>query len=142
MTAVSDLGGTSTAQTHKWETEPELNGLVLEVREEQVKEFDSGAGRNYADGAPMMQWVFILQVADPTDGDDGTRAIYAKGGKHDVAEGHGESLLNAISGAYRTAKISEMEGAVLHIRNSGMSKPKNPKHKGSRLFEAAVEAVS
>lgn len=142
MTAVDDLGGSTSAKAHNWGTESELHGLVLEVRKEQATSFDGKELKTFQDGSPVFQWVFIVQVADPTESDDGTRAIYAKGGKFDIGEGAGESMLNAISGAYRTAKISEMEGAVLHLTNSGMSKPKVRGHQASRLFEAAVEAVA
>lgn len=138
MTNINDLMESS--QAHKWEDNPLCKGRVVKVEKKQATSPD-GTPKVFPSGDPMMEWVLTLQVAPPTDEDDGQRTIYAKGGKYEPAEGEGDAMLVAIFGAYKKAGISEVEGADLTVKNTGTAKPLAKGQNGARLFKAKAEAA-
>lgn len=110
--------GTITAIDHRQQTDPKTG---------EKKEFPSGD--------PMMMWVITIQ---PDEGD--AVALWAKGGKFEVAEGSGESMLSAIGTAVRAANATAVEvGAKLGVAHTGLGKAKGTGMNAPKLYTAQYE---
>lgn len=139
MTSINELATGS--KSWKWDDNPEIDGTVVAAEQRQQTEFDSGKPLTWDDGSPRMQWVFTLQVAEPTSDDDGLRCIYAKGGNFEVGEGQGKAMQPAIFDAYRAAGVTEIEGVRLRVKRTGLGKASRGKQ-APPLYSAMVEKAS
>ena len=137
MTSVNELN--TGGKSHDWKKNDTVTGVVVKVEQQQKRDMDTGAPVTWDDGRARMQWVFTLQAQPPNDDDDGLRNIYAQGGNYTVATGRGEAMQPAIFGAYRKAGISEIEGAILTVKNTGAGQPLGRGKNGPRLYSAKVE---
>lgn len=86
----------------------------------------SGKPKFFDSGDPMQQLVITLQT-DQRDGpdDDGQRRLFAKGGRWEVSQGSGTSMLDAIRAAIKAkSPTGKLElGATLAVQLSGKGKP-------------------
>lgn len=112
-----------------------IEGTITAVNARQQTDPANGIGKTWSNGDPMMQLVFSI-VTD--DGEE--RAIYAKGGKPDVASGEGTSLLEAIKTALTAAgmKGSESVGHRLLVAHTGLGKKTNSTFNAPKLWKAKI----
>ena len=112
----------------------QIRGIVTYTEISQQRAVDTGIPKVWADGTPVMQLVITI------DDGDGEHAIYAKGGRFDVATGKGTSMLDAIKTALTSTgiKASQLVGHQLTVKHSGIGKKTNPAYSPPKLFQAAI----
>jgi len=100
-----------------------IQGRVKFVERRQQRSFDGGEPLTWDDGTPRMLTYIELET-DLREGDDdeGVRALYAKGGNFEPAEGKGSALERAIVDAVKKAGASSIdEGATLKVAMTGIA---------------------
>ncbi len=108
-------------------------GKVVRAEKRQQTDLDTGAPKTFPSGDPMMQLVITLEL------DDGTNtAIYAKGGKYDVAEGKGLAMLPAIQEAVKGKDFRA--GGELAVQFSGLGKKTKAAYSAPKLYRATYTA--
>lgn len=113
-------------------------GTVVSAVVAQQTDVESGEKLTWADGSPRKQLVITLQTdLHLTDDDDGIRMIYAKGGKHDVDQGEGMSMKDALAAAVRAGSGSGIEpGDKLAVAYTGIGVRKNRAFNPPKLYSA------
>lgn len=92
-------------------------GRITAIEERQQTEIDNKTPKTFPDGSPMMQWVITIEKEDGE-----TVSLFAKGGKYKAETGTGDSMLNAIGAAVRTAEASGVDvGGELAIKFTGLA---------------------
>lgn len=105
-------------------------GRITSMVQRQQTNTD-GAALSWNDGSPRMLWVITIEQ---TNGE--SVALYAKGGKFRVAEGSGDSMLNAIGAAVRAAGAQGVDmGADLAVAFTGMAEATAGKN-AAKLYTA------
>ena len=114
-------------------------GEVLSAEVRQQTDVDTGEKLTWTDGSPRNQLVITLQTSlHDTDEDDGIRQIFAKGGKHDVAEGEGQSMKDAIAQAVRNGGGTGLNpGDNLAVAYTGNGVKKNRAFNAPKLYSAS-----
>jgi hypothetical protein len=108
-------------------------GKVVRAERRQQTDLDTGAPKTFPSGDPMTQLVVTLEL------DDGTQtAIYAKGGKYDVAEGKGLAMLPAIQEAVKGQDFRA--GGVLAVQFSGLGKKTKAAYSAPKLYTVQYKA--
>lgn len=104
------------------------------VRAEKRQQTDpEGNPKTFPSGDPMMQLVITIEL------DDGSEtAIYAKGGKYDIAEGKGTAMLPAIQAAVQGQDFRA--GGLLAVQYSGNGKKTNPAFSAPKLYTVQYKA--
>ena len=113
-------------------------GTVVSAEIRQQTDVDTGTPLTWNDGSPRKQLVITLQTElRDNDDDDGIRNIYAKGGKHDVERGEGQSMKDAIASAVRAGKGNGIEpGDKLAVAYTGIGVRKNRAFNPPKLYTA------
>jgi hypothetical protein len=113
-------------------------GEVITAEVRQQTDVETGERLTWNDGSPRNQLVITLQTTlSNSDDDDGVRQIFAKGGKHDVAEGEGTSMKDAIAKAVRDGGGTGLNpGDQLAVAWTGTGLRKN------RAFNAKLYSAS
>ena len=107
-------------------------GKVIRAERRQQTDPD-GQPKTFPSGDPMMQLVITIEL------DDGTEtAIYAKGGKYDVAEGKGTAMLPALQEAVKGQDFRA--GGLLAVQYSGNGKKTNPAFSAPKLYTVQYKA--
>lgn len=107
-------------------------GRVVSAKKTQQTDPD-GNPKTFPSGDPMMMLVITVEL------DDGTEtAIYAKGGKYDVAEGKGAAMLPAIQEAVKGQDFRV--GGQLAVQFSGLGKKTNPAFSAPKLYTVQYKA--
>lgn len=121
-------------------------GKIDAVKVEQQTSMEDNAPLSWPDGSPRMQLVITLLTdeRDPeNENDDGSRRVFAKGGRYEVASGSGKSMKEAIADAVRRAGAKEIdEGATLTVAYTGEGKKTNRGYASPKLFKAKYEPPS
>jgi hypothetical protein len=115
-------------------------GEVVSAEVRQQTDVDTGEKLTWTDGSPRNQLVITLQTSltDNGDDDDGLRQIFAKGGKHDVAEGDGQSMKDAIAKAVRDGGGTGIHpGDHLAVAYTGNGVKKNRAFNAPKLYSAS-----
>jgi hypothetical protein len=114
-------------------------GEVMSAEVRQQTDVDTGEKLFWTDGSPRNQLVITLQTAlSVGDDDDGIRQIFAKGGKHDVAEGEGQSMKDAIAKAVRDGGGTGLNpGDELAVAWTGNGVKKNKAYSAPKLYSAS-----
>ena len=104
------------------------------IRAERRQQTDpEGNAKTFPSGDPMMQLVITIEL------DDGSEtAIYAKGGKYDIAEGKGTAMLPAIQEAVKGQDFRA--GGLLAVQYSGNGKKTNPAFSAPKLYTVQYKA--
>ena len=109
-----------------------VKGKVVRAEKRQQTDPDGGL-KTFPSGDPMMQLVITLEL------DDGTEtAVYAKGGKYEIAEGKGTAMLPAIQAA--VAGQDFRAGGQLAVQYSGNGKKTNPAFSAPKLYSVQYKA--
>lgn len=110
-------------------------GVVTRVEAKQQTDVDTGVGKTWSDGSPVMQLVVTLLCEDGEE-----RSLYAKGGKYEAATGEGKSMLEAIKDALAAAgiKASTLTGHKLAVKHSGLGKKTKAAYSAPKLYKAKV----
>ena len=105
-------------------------GKVIAKELRDQTDLDTGQVVTWPDGRPKKMAVVTLQVAQPTEEDDGQRNLYVRG-----------YMQRAITDAVRAARLRDLpDGAWLEVTFSGEDKPTRKGVNGARRWEAVVEA--
>jgi hypothetical protein len=115
-------------------------GEVISAEVRQQTDVDTGEKLFWTDGSPRNQLVITLQTSlrDNGDDDDGIRQIFAKGGKHDVASGEGQSMKDAIATAVRAGGGTGINpGDSLAVAWTGEGVKKNRAFNAPKLYSAS-----
>lgn len=99
-----------------------ITGRIVSAEVRQQTDLVTGAPKTFENGDPMNQLVIVLQT-DLRDGDDddGQRALYAKGGRFEVASGKGVALKDAIADAIRAKGGKGLDiGSTLTVQHTGL----------------------
>lgn len=128
--SLSELSGGSAAA--KFENIGDKHvGRIVSFDERQQTDPKDQSPRFFPSGAPMM--VKIINIEEE-DGE--VRALFARAGNFEVAQGSGESMLNAIGTAVRKAGADRCSvGGRLAVQHTGMGKPR-PGLNAPRLYTA------
>ena len=123
----------SDASAFKFETIGDTaKGKVIRAERRQQTDPD-GQPKTFPSGDPMMQLVVTIEL------DDGSEtAIYAKGGKYDVAEGKGTAMLPALQEAVKGQDFRA--GGLLAVQYSGNGKKTNPAFSAPKLYTVQYKA--
>lgn len=121
-----------------------VKGRIISAEVRQQSDPKTGELKTWADGSPKNQLVITLQTDQhDDDNDDGTRAIYGKGGRYEVASGKGQSMLDAIREAVKKSGAKGLDvGAVLTVQHSGLGKKTNPAFNPPKLYLAKYEPAT
>jgi hypothetical protein len=124
----------SDAAAFKFETIGDTcKGKVVRAEKRQQTDLDTGQPKTFPSGDPMTQLVITLEL------DDGTQtAIYAKGGKYDVAEGKGLAMLPAIQEAVKGQDFRA--GGSLAVQFSGLGKKTKAAYSAPKLYTVQYKA--
>ncbi len=107
-------------------------GKVVRAEKRQQTDPD-GTPKTFPSGDQMMHLVITVEL------DDGTQtAVYAKGGKYDVAEGKGTAMLPAIQEAVKGQDFRA--GGLLAVQYSGNGKKTNPAFSAPKLYTVQYKA--
>jgi hypothetical protein len=119
-------------------------GDVISAEVRQQTDVDTGEKLTWTDGSPRNQLVITLQTSlRSNDEDDGIRQIFAKGGKHDVAEGEGQSMKDAIAQAVRNGGGTGLNpGDHLAVAYTGNGVKKNRAFNAPKLYSASWKAAT
>lgn len=105
-------------------------GRIVSMEQRQQTDINK-TPLTFQDGSPRMQWVITISTAAGE-----TVALYAKGGTFKAAQGEGDSMLNAIGAAVRTAGAAGVDvGAELAVAFTGLAEPQ-PGKSPAKLFTA------
>lgn len=108
-------------------------GKVVRAERRQQTDLDTGAPKTFPSGDPMMQLVITIEQ------DDGTEtAVYAKGGKYEVAEGKGQAMLDALR-----AGVGDQEfraGGQIAVQYSGNGKKTKAAYSAPKLYTVQYKA--
>lgn len=118
-----------------------VSGRIVSFSKRQQTDMQTNAPLFWADGSPRMMVVLVLQteLANSND-DDGLRAIYARGGNFQAAQGKGTSMISAIRDAIKASGGRTIdEGATLTVRYSGNGVPPNKGFNAPKLYEATYQ---
>ena len=117
-----------------------VEGEIIAAQTQQQRSIE-GQAMTWDNGEKRMQLVVTLQTAlRESDNDDGIRMIYAKGGKHDVAKGEGQSMRDAIASAVRAANQTRLEvGGMLVVAFTGEA-PAKRGYNAAKLYTAGYRA--
>lgn len=123
------FGGTTPAA--KFDTiGDKVGGKVMAKEIRDQTDLDTGTVVTWPDGRPKKMAVVTLQVAQPTEEDDGLRNLYVRG-----------YMQRAITDAVRDAKLKDLpNGSWLEVTFSGEDKPARKGVNGARRYEAEVVA--
>lgn len=120
-----------------------VSGTVLEAEARQQSDLETGELLTWPDGRKRMMLVVTLQTIEhDNDDDDGIRQIYAKGGRYEVVEGEGTSMLDAIRDALRAAGVKtseEMVGSELAVGWTGVGKRSRIGFNPPKLYSASFK---
>ena len=119
-----------------------VEGRITDATVSQQTDMETNQPLTWADGSPRMQLVVTLQTDSHVDGDDdGTRRVFAKGGKYEVAEGSGTSLKDAIADAVKKAGARSLDaGGTLKVGFTGLGKKTNRGFSAPKLYRATYTA--
>jgi hypothetical protein len=119
-----------------------ISGRIRLVERRQQRSFDGGTPLTWDDGSPrMLTYLEIETDLRVDDEDDGVRALYAKGGRFDIASGSGQALEAAIVEAVRAAGCKSIdEGATLTVAFTGLGKATTRGFQPPKLWKARYEA--
>lgn len=93
-----------------------------EIRQQTSLE---GEPLTWGDGSPRKMLVIVVQTDEVTEDDDGQRALYAKGGRFEIAQGEGLSMRDAIADAMKAVKAVDIgDGDELWVGYTGIGKAK------------------
>jgi len=115
-----------------------VEGTITDAVVSQQTDMETNQPLTWSDGSPRMQLVVTLQTEQKVDGDDdGTRRIFAKGGKYEAVEGTGTSMKDAIADAVKKAEARSLdEGGTLRVGFTGLGKKTNRGFSSPKLFRA------
>jgi len=102
-------------------------GKIVRAETKQQTDMNTGQPKTFSDGSPMMQVVVTVELED---GDES--ALYFKGGKYEVAEGKGQSALDALRAALDGQQLEI--GGTLALQFSGLGKKKNAGWSSPKLY--------
>jgi len=138
---LNEIGGGSKSWTPE-KIGDTIEGKIVNVERRQQRGVDGGAPLTWDDGSPRMLTFLEIQTdLREGDDDDGVRALFAKGGNFEVAEGSGLSLESAIVDAVKKAGCKSIdEGATLKVGHTGMAKPTTRGFQAARLYKAQYKA--
>lgn len=111
-----------------------VKGKVVRAERRQQTDLDTGAPKTFPSGDPMMQLVVTIDQ----DNGDGETAIYAKGGKYDVAEGKGKAMLDAIRDAVQGQDFKP--GGQIAVQFSGLGKKTKAAYSAPKLYTVQYKA--
>lgn len=122
----------------------QVSGVITDARVTQQTSLEDNTPLTWQDGSPRMQLVVTLATdLREGDDDDGTRKIYAKGGKYEVASGSGTSMKEAIADAMKRAgngtPAKLVEGGKLTVAFTGEGKRTNRAYSPPKLYKAKYE---
>jgi len=117
-------------------------GRIVNVERRQQTSFDGNEKLTWDDGSPrMLTYIEIQTDLREDDDDEGVRALYAKGGNFEVAEGKGQAMEKAIVDAVKKAGCKSIdEGAELTVGFTGKAKPTTRGFQPAKLFVAQYKA--
>lgn len=111
-------------------------GTIVSMVEKQ-QTYD-GVAQFFPSGDPIMVWVITIKT---DEGDE--VALWAKGGNFKVAQGSGESMLNAIGTAVRAAGANSVDvGAKLAVAHTGLGEKAKPQFNAPKLYTAQYQPPS
>lgn len=115
-----------------------VSGVITSAEVKQQTSMEDNTPLTWSNGDPRMQLVIKLQTEDKVDeDDDGIRALYAKGGDFEIAEGQGKSMKSAIADAVKKANASTIvEGGTLKVAYTGEGKKTSRGYSAPKLFTA------
>ena len=118
-----------------------ISGRIRLVERRQQRSFDSGEPLTWDDGSPRMLTYIELETSlREGDDDEGIRALYAKGGNFEAAEGKGMALEKAIVEAVKKAGCRSIDaGATLTVGYTGVGKKTNRAFQPPKLYSAKYE---
>lgn len=118
-----------------------VSGIIRTVERRQQRSFDGGTPLTWDDGSPrMLTYLEIETTLREGDDDDGVRAIYAKGGNFEAAQGNGQAMEKAIVDAVKKAGARSIdEGARLAVAFTGIGKSTTRGYQPPKLFTASYE---
>jgi hypothetical protein len=122
-----------------------LTGTITLIERRQQTSFTDNTPLTWDDGSPRMLTYIELATdeRDPEqDDDDGTRALYLKGGRNfEPAEGKGNSGEVALVEAAKKAGMKSVdEGTKLTIACSGIAKATTRGYQPAKLYVIKLEA--
>ena len=121
-----------------------IGGKIKLVERRQQRNFTTGEPEFWSDGNKKMLTYIELETAerDPErDDDDGVRALYAKGGNFEPANGNGQAMERAIVDAVKAAGATSLdEGAELQVAMTGLAKPTTRGYQPAKLYTAKYTA--
>jgi hypothetical protein len=104
-------------------------GKVTEKELRQQTDFDTGKPLTWNDGSPRMQLVVTLQIAEPTEEDEGLRNLYVRG-----------QMTRAIRDALKDAKVKDLStGHTVTVEYIGDDKPARKGVSGAKQYKASVD---
>ena len=123
-----------------------VKGTIVSAEVRQQTDIE-GKPKVWTDGSPVMQLVVVLATDQRDDGDDdGHRAVYAKGGRYEVASGKGKSMRDAIAEAVRAGGGKALDiGSTLTVAHTGLAVAKrglSPMKLYGAKWEPATVAVA
>ena len=133
------------AKSFQWGDHPGTvcRGVIESAELRQQTSLEDNKLLTWDDGRPRMMLVITLQTAERDDDTDtGLRAIYAKGGRFEVAEGEGQSMRDAIAQAVKDAGASSIDpGDELAVGFTGVGKAKRG-YTAPKLYSASFKKAT
>ena len=133
------------AKSFQWGERPGTvcRGVIESAELRQQTSLEDNKLLTWDDGRPRMMLVITLQTTDrEDDSDTGLRAIYAKGGRFEVAEGEGTSMRDAIAQAVKDAGASSIDpGDELAVGFTGVGKAKRG-YTAPKLYTASFKKAT
>ncbi len=120
--SVTDFLFASGAKSAKFENVGDyVKGRIVSASLQQQTSIE-GTPLTWANGDPKMQLVVVLATdLRDSDDDDGHRAVYAKGGRFQVASGKGASMKDAIAEAVKAGGGKALDiGSTLTVAHTGL----------------------
>ena len=113
-----------------------VSGVIKLVERRQQTSFENNTPLTWDDGSPrMLTYIELETDLRDNDDDDGVRAIYAKGGTFEAAEGSGLSAEQALVEAVKKAGAKSIdEGGKLAVAFTGRAKPTIRGYQPAKLF--------
>ena len=119
-----------------------VSGTIVLVERRQQTSFENNTPLTWDDGSPrMLTYIELETEIRDDDDDDGIRAIYAKGGNFEAAEGAGLSAERALVEAAKKAGAKSLdEGGKLDVVFSGRGKATTRGYQPPKLFTMRYSA--
>lgn len=122
-----------------------VSGTITDMRKRQQTDFQTGAPMYWNDGSPRMMLQITLQTElQESEGDEGLRNLYLRGGNYTAVRGKGFSSLVAVKDAVKRSGAPDgiQIGGKLTLQYSGEGPAPTKGMNQSKLYTATYQPAT